>query len=192
MKKKKPHGREEVMASVLDAAAELFSEYGVSAVSIRDVAEKANVNHGLIHRHFGSKDNLRRKVQENLAAASAASVGDLKDFHTAVSIGLKPFQENTIFIKVLARTLLDGQYEGELQSEFPHIKKMVALAGKAQKHGTLLTEMDPAMVVAGTMALSLGLTTYKEYILSATGLDDDTFDDMVDKIYESWLSLLNR
>ena len=38
--------------------ADLFAERGPAATSIRDVAKRAAVNHGLIHRHFGSKERL--------------------------------------------------------------------------------------------------------------------------------------
>ncbi|MFO7557486.1 MAG: helix-turn-helix domain-containing protein, partial [Desulfobacterales bacterium] len=60
IKTKKPHGRDEVVTALIRAAAELFSEKGVEAVSLRKIAVRAGVNHGLIHRHFGSKEALRR------------------------------------------------------------------------------------------------------------------------------------
>src|SRR5262249_27423330 len=51
-----PVGRAEVVAAVLESAADLFAERGPAATSIRDIAARSRVNHGLIHRHFGSKD----------------------------------------------------------------------------------------------------------------------------------------
>ena len=63
-----PSGRDEVSAAVLAAAAELFAERGPSATSIRDVAARAKVNHGLVHRHFGSKEKLVGAVLDHLAA----------------------------------------------------------------------------------------------------------------------------
>ena len=60
---KRPFGRQEVMAAVLDAAEELFSQHGVAAVSIREIAAKARVNHGLIYRHFGPRKTSAKKYR---------------------------------------------------------------------------------------------------------------------------------
>ena len=72
---KRPTGREQVTASILKTAADLFAKHGVEAVSLRQIATKAKVNHGLIHRHFGSKENLRLKVQDHLAAKVREEIG---------------------------------------------------------------------------------------------------------------------
>ena len=47
-----------MVAAVLESAADLFAERGPAATSIRDIASRSKVNHGLIHRHFGNKDRL--------------------------------------------------------------------------------------------------------------------------------------
>jgi AcrR family transcriptional regulator len=44
--------------SLLLAAGELFAEFGVTGVSTRAIAEKANANIGSIHYHFGGKEGL--------------------------------------------------------------------------------------------------------------------------------------
>ena len=47
---------------LLDAAAELITELGWTAVTSRAVAERAGVNNGVVHYHFGSMDTLRRSA----------------------------------------------------------------------------------------------------------------------------------
>ena len=49
-------GREATTVAILDAAEELFSVHGFSAVTVRDIAECAGVSHALVHRYLGSKD----------------------------------------------------------------------------------------------------------------------------------------
>ena len=83
----KPYGRAAVVDALIEAAADLFSKFGVDAISIRDIALRANVNHGLIHRHFGTKDTLRRKTQEHLAAAVRDEVGIPENFRDALLRG---------------------------------------------------------------------------------------------------------
>ena len=61
-------------AALLDAAATLFSARGPASVSVRDIAAHAGVNHGLVHRHFGSKQALVAGVLERGAREIAAMV----------------------------------------------------------------------------------------------------------------------
>ncbi|MFF1605152.1 TetR family transcriptional regulator [Streptomyces mirabilis] len=44
--------------AILDAAARAFAERGYSRATLRDIARRAGVTHGLVLRHFGSKENL--------------------------------------------------------------------------------------------------------------------------------------
>jgi AcrR family transcriptional regulator len=62
----KPHGRDEVVQAIIQAAIPLIAERGVKAVTLRDVAKAANVAHGLIARHFGTKEGLVQQVSEQL------------------------------------------------------------------------------------------------------------------------------
>jgi AcrR family transcriptional regulator len=43
---------------LLDAACQLFAEHGFNKVTTRMIAQKANVNLGSIHYHFGNKEGL--------------------------------------------------------------------------------------------------------------------------------------
>jgi AcrR family transcriptional regulator len=45
-------------AAILEAAREVFSERGYAGGSIREIARRAGVTHGLVMRHFGSKERL--------------------------------------------------------------------------------------------------------------------------------------
>jgi AcrR family transcriptional regulator len=47
---------------LLDAAEELFADYGYNGVSVRDIVELAKANLGAIPYHFGSKENLFKEV----------------------------------------------------------------------------------------------------------------------------------
>src|SRR6516165_2267802 len=65
-RRKTPTGREEVVAAILEAATDLFAERGPAATSIRDIAARSRVNHGLVFRHFGTKDQLVGAVLDHL------------------------------------------------------------------------------------------------------------------------------
>lgn len=72
--------------ALLDAAVRVFSERGVGALTYRAVAAEANVTHGLVGYHFGSREAL---VHATLAKIAANSIegsellpasGKLRDF----------------------------------------------------------------------------------------------------------------
>ncbi|MEW1776912.1 TetR family transcriptional regulator [Streptomyces sp. NPDC086777] len=45
-------------AAILDAARATFAEHGYTRATIREIAREAGVTHGLVMRHFHSKENL--------------------------------------------------------------------------------------------------------------------------------------
>jgi TetR/AcrR family transcriptional regulator, repressor for neighboring sulfatase len=63
-----PTGPEDVRQALLDAAAQLFGESGVDAVSLRDIARAANVQVALIARYIGSRQDLVLAVFDELSA----------------------------------------------------------------------------------------------------------------------------
>jgi len=68
-----PTGPDEVRRAVLDAAAALFAQRGVDAVSLRDIAAAADVHVALIERYIGHREELVaevfRQVSDQLARA---------------------------------------------------------------------------------------------------------------------------
>lgn len=50
--------------ALLDAAEALLVEVGFAAITVRRLAERAGVNHGLVHYYFGSMEDLLLRVVE--------------------------------------------------------------------------------------------------------------------------------
>jgi len=65
----------ETRQRLLDAAALLFAERGIEAVSIDTIAEAADRTSGAVYAHFGGKDGLLSALLENLVNESAAVMG---------------------------------------------------------------------------------------------------------------------
>jgi len=57
-------GRREAVEALLDAAERLLIEQGYGAITTRKLAEKAQVNHGLVHYYFGSMEEVMVQVLE--------------------------------------------------------------------------------------------------------------------------------
>ncbi len=189
-KKMRPKGREEVMASILETAASLFAKHGVEAVSIRAIAQKAKVNHGLIHRHFKSKENLRLEVQDYLASQVREEIGNPDSAVDIVMNTLAAIRKHENFWRVLARTFLDEKFKGDVQSGFPFIRALVELVRAEQQKGTVIDNIDPRIIVIGFCAMGLGLMVFDKYLLPGTGLDDGPPSDHIDKVIFTWIDLI--
>jgi TetR/AcrR family transcriptional regulator, repressor for neighboring sulfatase len=155
-----PLGRAEVVAAVLETAADLFAERGPSATSIRDIAARSKVNHGLIHRHFGSKDALVGAVLDHLGRHLAGLLDEKAD---GSAIGAAVDRQ----LRVLARTSLDGYAIGELQHRFPTMELMLESV-----RGRHSTELGARLAAAPTIALQLGWCLFGDFLRASTGLED--------------------
>lgn len=162
----KARGRDAVKAALLAAAGELFAERGPSAVSLRDIASRARVNHGLIHRHFGSKEGLLRETLESMAASIADQVAAAKAADGPRLPSLEMIVGRSPYWRILARLLLDGLPVSEIQSRFPVIEQMLADRGVEPGDAGRETRLE----IASLIAISLGWLVFEPFIVEAAGL----------------------
>ncbi|WP_281636163.1 TetR/AcrR family transcriptional regulator [Flavobacterium marginilacus] len=120
---------------ILETAAPLYNEKGISGVSIDDVLEATKLTKGCIYGHFQSKDDLSEQVIEyslnNLAEKITTAV--LKE--TTAKAKINAFMD---FYKNPINTYINGgcpmfNTAVEADDNFPAIKQMVAarfLAGQ--------------------------------------------------------------
>ena len=157
-----PTGREEVAAAILEAATDLFAERGPAATSIRDIAARSKVNHGLVFRHFGTKEQLVGAVLDHLGANLT---GLLRS--QAPADVLEPALDRQM--RVMARTLLDGYPAAQLQKRFPNIAAL--LDGVRPLHDN---DTNARLAVANALALQFGWRLFAPILRSATGIDELT------------------
>ena len=85
--------RVEAMDAILDGAESLLVEVGYAAITTRKLAERAGVNHGLVHYYFGSMEEvflqvLERYTERLTARQRALYAGDepfLEKWRTAMA-----------------------------------------------------------------------------------------------------------
>ncbi|WP_405495067.1 TetR/AcrR family transcriptional regulator [Nocardia sp. NBC_00511] len=155
-----PVGRDAVVAAVLEHAADLFAERGPAATSIRDIADRAGVNHGLVFRHLGAKDQLVGAVLNHLAADTAVQIESGHRFSPGDPMLRRHWT-------VLARAILDGYPVGELQQQFPAVERIVEVARTKQPD-----DRSAALAAANIAALALGWQLFEPFLRGATGLQD--------------------
>lgn len=165
-----PTGRAEVAAAVLEAATDLFAERGPAATSIRDIAARSKVNHGLVFRHFGTKEQLVGAVLDHLGATTTA----LLQSDPPAAEAERALDRH---MRVMARTLLDGYPAGKLQSRFPGASQL--LDGLRASHDTDREgDRSARLAVANAFALQFGWRLFAPFLRSAAGLDDLSDDEL--------------
>src|ERR1700743_1883008 len=161
-----PTGREAVAAAVLDAATDLFAKRGPAATSIRDIAAASKVNHGLIFRHFGTKEQLVGAVLDHLGATTT----EVLQNEPASGETERALDRH---MRVMARTLLDGYPAGKLQTRFPGAVQMLDRIRRGHD-----SDRSARLAVANAVALQLGWRLFAPFLRSAAGLDDLTDDEL--------------
>ncbi|PMC40496.1 TetR family transcriptional regulator [Bacillus sp. UMB0899] len=118
--------REQKKLNILEAALQLFMDFGVQKVSISDIAKKANVSQVTIYNYFESKHNLVNEVF--LYYIDKASSNFEKVIHSD-----KPFPEKIKMIifnkKEVASSINEEFYQylmKEYSSEGNYIEKIYA------------------------------------------------------------------
>jgi len=167
----RPYGGEAVREALIAAATELFAKFGPGGVSVRQIASQAQVNHGLVHRHFGSKEALLAAVLEQLTRELAAELHSGKGRGRPARRALRATRTQGRFWKILAHTVLEGRKPAEVQRDFPVIRALVQATKSRQAMGQIDPKLDPRAITATGTALSLGWLMFEPFLLASTGLD---------------------
>ena len=174
----RPVGRSEVMEAVLDAATELFAERGPDAVTVREVADRAGVNHALIHRHFGTKEELLRIVLAKAIERMAAVARDTTNTGEDIRDVIAAMRREEPAIRLLAWALLAGYPIEQIWPEYPAFQKVQSVLAEEQA-ATGADGENPRIVVATGTAMLFGWILFRPFLDRAAqlstipGLDDE-------------------
>jgi AcrR family transcriptional regulator len=136
---------------------------------VRAIAARAGVNHGLIHRHFGSKEDLLRAVLDGLPPRIAQAL-DLGSGRQGGAAGV--IFASSELMRLFARAVLDGDLPNPRQREFPVMQRLVDTYREMRARGELAPEFEPRLVAAVTVAHWLGWMAFEPFLVRAAGLDD--------------------
>jgi len=164
---------------------ELFAEHGPASVSIRDVARHAGVNHGLIHRHFGSKTDLLTEAIEvgsfSLVPGAFAPGGfDIDDVVHAMHHG-SPSP------KTIARVLVDDIAVGTVRPRYPVLRNLLVLVRQMPLGARPAAVADPRLAAAAAAALVVGSSIWGQRLRETFGLVDDDGVDSAIADLSRWL-----
>jgi len=152
------HRPADTVARILAAAETLFSESSYDAVSMNDIAARAQVSKGNIFHHFSSKQSLYLEVVraacadsverlEELGAGSGAFAERLADY--TASLLQSMFEHSTVQRLILRELLRAGEQQAKELAEKvfgDKFARLVAILHAGQERGELRTDVDPAVI----------------------------------------------
>jgi AcrR family transcriptional regulator len=183
----RPKGREEVVAALLAAARTLIAERGPD-VALREIAERANVNFGLIYQYVGTKEQLVREVNRRAALEAAERLRDAEHLDEALAM-LMTFGDGTT-ARLVAWAALGGSQTQDLFRDSPALDVLARLMVRdAQASGRDVSLDDARVLAALAMAVALGWRLFGGTALTAAGLDGAHPERYDDRIREHFAQL---
>lgn len=166
-------GKDAVMDGLIASARILFARSGPANVSIRDIAAHAGVNHGLVHRHFGTKEVLLRAVMEGFAERFRAGIGPDDNGPAMARKMFASLTREGDLLKILGHLLLAGADPKTFVSDRGGIRLLVEHAQYTQKSNSgKQPHLHPEdLVIAGT-AMIFGWQLFGPFFLEVAGIED--------------------
>ena len=187
----RPVGRVEVMEAVLEAATDLFAERGPDAVTVREVADRAGVNHALIHRHYGTKEELLRVVLSKAIERMAGVARDTSNTGEDIREVIAALRREESSIRLLAWALLSGYPIEQVWPEYPAFQKVQSVLAEEQAASGADGE-DPRVAVATGTAMLFGWILFRPFLDRAAQLSKIPALDDEDVLFAAAQHLLDR
>lgn len=173
---RRPHGRDEVVKSIIDATLSLWAAEGPAKLSMRSIASRAGVNYGLVHRHFGTKDAVIRAAMERVVIRSREHIEGSEDLRSAVE-RILPLSTGA-HARLLAWATLQHVLDDVLPENDAFLEKMQELAQRdiaAAAGGEQLSAEDTTRAsirVGSLIAMLYGWRLFEPSLVRSLGLQD--------------------
>ena len=157
---------------LIAAAADMLGEVGPRAMTVRAVAERAGVNHGLVHHYFGGKDALAEAAMLHLVQQHASDVREQS--HGNPIPAPLALNDEPRYLRAVVRSVLDG----ELELATTELTAGVSIPRSALQHATKMKQLDEpdleSKALTGmSMALEMGWAALEPFIFSVTDVQGE-------------------
>lgn len=166
-----PHPRlsaDQTRAKLVEAAMSRLREAPPAEVSVREIAAAAGVNHGMVHRYFGSKDGLVLAVLREVFRQTGEAIGPNmgEDREEALARGLAVLLRERWIAEVLAHVLMSRRGTEGLPrfTMMPLVRQWLGGIEPGR-------EVQVGAVVAVGEAATLGWMLFEPLVVRGTTLD---------------------
>jgi AcrR family transcriptional regulator len=166
-------GRAAAIEALVASAQRLIAERGPAGVTLREVADDAGVNFGLVYQYIGTKEQLLAEVYARAATGAAEQLRDAKHLDDAIDL-LMQRGDGTV-ARLLAWAALEqraASATGDLFGSSPALAALASLAERdAATSGTEMPHEQAQVLAALTMAIAVGWRLFGPIAVSAADLD---------------------
>lgn len=183
-------GREAILMTAL----RLFAEHGVDGVSMRTVAQTADVSLGLIWKYFGPKEALRAAIDEYVIGVLDRENEHLLELQrqsgmqTLTVEGDRPISQYAWELRYLRRALLDRN-EASMTMFRRYFDVGEKYFARLIDVGEVRSDVDKTMLTMFSIFIALGPLFLEPYCKAVFGLEifDPAFTDKTSKFYQALL-----
>ena len=167
--------KSERRARIVAAAHDLISEIGVDALSMKQVADRAEVSLSTVYNLFDSKEAVLTQVFVGVFATYRAMVFEktstnaIQRFFDAVDIAAEIYESDLGFYRSLV-WLVGRESELKLTIQEPRFQFFCDLVQEAIDAGLLLSTTDPRIV--GTTIVPLYSFAYQSWATGGASIDE--------------------
>ena len=191
---------------IIQTAEELFAEQGFSGTSVRDIADKADINVAMISYYFGSKEKLLEAIflyraegtaQKLEEMFKAKELSPLEKVNTMIDYYIDKFHTQPCFHKIMMReqVTINKTVTTEIIHHFKKKNQELVkqLVHEGQKTGVFVKHIDiPLLMTTLIGTVSHMVTTqhfYKE-LNNLQNMPDDQFQKLVKKKLSTHLKFI--
>ncbi len=199
MARKTKEEAQETREAIINAAIDVFYEYGVSKASLEDIAEVAGVTRGAVYWHFKNKaaifsaihDQFHTSVMEGFMANAETSETPLKDLAEFSAHFLKLMHSNERYGKILSIFSLKCDYSGEMANflDEQRLKKLDSMKQienyfrSAQDKGEVSKEKTPQLLATAFFCYMCGISNESLRHPSIVSVEKNA-DDLIDLFFK--------
>jgi len=166
--KSRPRGREEVESAIRASAAKLIAERGPQGVALRDIADDAGVNFGLVYHYFGTKNQLLDEVYASATESAARRLREVEHLDDALDVLMSLGDGTTA--RLVAWAVLDGKDPTELFGVSPSLSVLADVVRRdAAEAGRPVSADDARVFAAMAMVMALGWRLFGATALTVAG-----------------------
>ncbi|HVZ56540.1 MAG TPA: TetR family transcriptional regulator [Chitinophagaceae bacterium] len=188
----------EKKVQIMEAAETLFAEKGFNGTSVRDIAEKANVNLAMISYYFGSKEKLLEALFEYRGEMAklklesilqAPGLSALERVYLMVDNYIDKIMSQQGFHRILTREQVLNNTEGIagliLEMKKTNLEIISRLIREGQDRGEFRSHIDIPLMTSTLVGTASNLITSKRYYKELSNLQHLTEEQFQDYLREA-------
>jgi AcrR family transcriptional regulator len=204
-KGKRPRDAERTQEALLDAAAQVFAEFGFEGARTDDIAKRAGVNVALLFRYFENKEGLYRAVIERghrigtgglkrlvvpLLADDTAELDQqrvLRFLEAWIDLVTQAISEHSYLLRIFSWEMSTGwktlRKVMPQQNEEEWERETIVFLQRAQAAGIIRAGVDLRMIFVNMFSLVMFLSFFRFQLL-AEGIDKTKVPEGLDLLFD--------